>query len=505
MEQRGHGGIGSGVRRAVLNSVCHVVRLAGGAPTLAFPFAVLLTGCTLEGLPNPLVPAAPPQFRAAASLEAPPVPADWPHLFGAPELGRLADATLAGNFDIAAAVARIEQAEAQAIVAASPLYPQLQGTSDGQRQIAPGTAHARQGPFRSSASNLFSLGVNASYALDFFGRNAQAAEAGRLNADASHYDRDTVALTTLASLCNAYFAMLSAQDRLRVARENIASASMVLDAIQARVGVGTATELDISQQETVLANQRANVPVLEQTLQQSRNNLALLAGRTPESVALRGGTLARLSLPHVRPGLPVELLLRRPDVAAAEARLAAQNADVRAARAAFFPTITLTGSAGLESMTLVNLLRPEALAASFASGLTQPIFNGHNLEGLEKEAEGRYRELLADYRKSIVQALTDVENALIAVKQTGEQVRLTAAAAQSARRSYTIVQARLREGTIDIVTVLNTEQSLFQAQDSMIQAELARAQAMVSLFQALGGGFATRPVAPAPSAEEMQN
>ena len=280
--------------------------------------------------------------------------------------------------------------------------------------------------------------------------------------------------------------MLAAQDRLRIARDNIKTAERVLEAIRARVEVGTGTALDVAQQESVLANQRANVPALEQSLQQTRNLLAVLAGHTPESMHVKGGSLRTLKVPSVQPGLPSALLVQRPDIAAAERRLAAQHASVKAARAAFLPTISLTGSVGFESAHLKNLLRPDALASSLAESLTAPIFSGGNLEGQLQQAEGRQIEALETYRKSIIQALTDVENALIAVEQTTTRERLQQAVVEASRRAYMITEERMREGTVDVVTLLNTQLTYFQAQDLLIQIRLQRFQAVVSLFQALG-------------------
>ena len=311
----------------------------------------------------------------------------------------------------------------------------------------------------------------------------------RSNALAARYDRDVVSVATLASLANFYFQLAASQDRITLARDNIRTAGQVLQAIRARLSVGTATALDLAQQESIVANQRASVPPLQQVVDQNRNLIAVLAGRTPESLRVRGGSLRGLKLPSVQPGLPSDLLLRRPDIAAAEARLDAQGANVYAARAAFFPTITLTGSLGLQSITLANLLRPEAIAASLAQGLTQPIFNGGNLQGQLEAAKGRQIELLEGYRKAIVTALSDVENALVAVKQSAEAERLQQDAVRAALRAYQITQERLREGTIDVVTLLNTQTTLFQAQDLLIQRRLQRFLAIVSLYQALGGGF----------------
>ena len=183
------------------------------------------------------------------------------------------------------------------------------------------------------------------------------------------------------------------------------------------------------------------------------------------------------------------MLLRRPDVAEAEARLASQEFSVLQARAAFFPSITLTGLYGPQSALLKNLLKPEAIAWQFASNLAQPLVDGYNLQGQYEWQKGRYEELAALYRKQILSALYDVENALVAVRETARQVKLQASAAAAWRRTYETASARLREGTIDMVTLATTETSLFQAQDRLALARLARVRAVTSLYQALGGGW----------------
>ena len=198
----------------------------------------------------------------------------------------------------------------------------------------------------------------------------------------------------------------------------------------------------------------------------------------------------------MKPGLPSQLLLRRPDIAASEARLLAGEANIVAARAAFLPTITLTGNASLASAALKNLLRADALALSVADSLTQPIFDGYNLQGQLDARRGQRNELLANYRKAIVSALTDVENALIAVRKYAEQERLQAMAVTAARRAYDISQQRLNEGVIDIVILLNTQTNLFSAQDALTLVRYQRLLAIVSLYQALGGGFTREYVDP---------
>ncbi len=460
-----------------------VMRLgAVGLATLA------LGGCWADKPFLVALPQIPQDYRASATGPAHP-PGFWAAQFGSKELARLVELAQEQNLDIAAASARIVQAQGQAEIAGAGLYPQVQANENASRTLSPGTLRAKEGPFRSSISNRFDLGLTASYTLDLFGRNQALALSGQENALASVYDRDVVAVATLATVANSYFLMLAAQDRLRLAREDIRIAENVLEAIRERLEVGTATALDLAQQESVVANQRASVPALEQIVQQTRNVLAVLVGRTPESTNVRGGSLDTLRVPAVSAGLPSQLLFQRPDIASAETKLASQSANVAAARAAFLPTITLTGTAGVASQTLKNLLRPDALAASLAEGLVAPIFTGGNLEGQLLAAEGRQIEALEIYRKSIVQGLADVENALIGVQQSAIHEKLQLAAVAAARRAYQITEVRLREGTVDVVTLLNIQLTLFQAQDQLTQVRLQRFQAAVSLYQALGGGW----------------
>ena len=301
-------------------------------------------------------------------------------------------------------------------------------------------------------------------------------------------------MSTVAAAANAYFQVLAAQDRLRVARENVQSATRILNLIQQRLNAGTASALDVAQQESLVNTVRAAIPLLEQTLTQNRNALAVLMARSPESVRIRGGSLRYIAIPRVTPGLPSELLTQRPDIRQAEAQLAAANANVYNARAQFFPSITLTGEGGYQSAILKTLLRPELAFYSLTSGLTQPIFEGGKLLGNLDLQKGRQDELLQNYRKAVISAFSDVENALDAVRQTAIRQRLQANVVASSRRAFQFSEQRLREGTIDLVTVLQTEQTLFQGEDAFVQAQLAHVLAVVSLYQALGGGWLPKPV-----------
>jgi len=304
-------------------------------------------------------------------------------------------------------------------------------------------------------------------------------------------------LTTLTSVANAYFQMRASQDRLRTAARNIESAGRVLDAIRERQKAGTGTDLDVAQQESVVANQKAAVPPLRQTLDQNRNALAVLVSRPPESVTIAGGSLDQIRTPRVRPGLPSELLTQRPDIRRQEAQLASATANVGSARAQFFPSIQLTGQGGYQSSALVSLFQPHAAFFNLAGGLTQPIFDGGRILGNFELTKARQDELLQTYRKTVVSAFADVDNALVSIRQTTEKLRLQREVVAASRRAFQLSEQQLRAGTADIVTVLNTQLTLFQAEDALSQAQLARLLAIVSLYQALGGGWEPKMERPA--------
>jgi outer membrane protein, multidrug efflux system len=421
---------------------------------------------------------------------------DWWRGFRSSELTTVMELAQAANFDIAAATARIMQADAQARIAGAALLPTVDLTGSAEHsRVATNTATGGTGGISGSGGglsperNLFSTALAASYEIDFWGKNRATLLAAEQTAVFNRYDRDVVALTTLVSVANAYFQILGSQDRLRVARDNVAAASRILGLIRERFSAGTASTLDVAQQEALLATQRASVPPLEITLRQNIATLAVLVGQTPEQFSVRGGSMQRLTIPRVTPGIPSDLLFRRPDVRESEAQLASATASIAAARAQFFPSISLTSNSGFQSAALQTLFASGAWQYSLAANLTQPIFHGGQLLGQLEQAKGRQDELLQTYRRVVINSFADVERALVAVQQEALRERLQIEVVRSSREAFRISEIRLREGTLDLITLLNTQQTLFTAEDTLAQVRLARLQAVVSLFQALGGGW----------------
>jgi outer membrane protein, multidrug efflux system len=291
------------------------------------------------------------------------------------------------------------------------------------------------------------------------------------------------------SVATAYLQILTAQDQLRIARQNLAAATRILTLVKQRAEQGTASALDVAQQQSLVDTIRAGIPLFDQTLRQNIAVLAALMGRPPEYLVVKGGTLFQLSIPKITPGLPSELLLQRPDIRAAEATLASAEASVASARAAFFPSVSLTGQGGYESVALRLLFTPQNALYNLAVNLSQPVFDGFVLEGQLELAKGRQLEFLKAYCQTILNGFRDVEVALIAVADSAERERLQNAVVASSRRAFELAETRLREGVTDLVVVLQTQQTLFTAMNDQVLARLARLQAALSLFQALGGSW----------------
>jgi NodT family efflux transporter outer membrane factor (OMF) lipoprotein len=458
-----------------------------------FGLVAASSGCILtKDLPDPAldVPDGYKAARLSRATDAPPT-LDWWRGFRSRELTGLMEEAQTVNLDIAAATARFRQADAQARITGAALLPALNG--NGQETYSRTSGSSASGLTNGGREVVnYSASLSASYELDFWGKNRDAAQAAEETAVANRFDRDVVALTTLTTVANAYFQVLAAQDRIRTAQRNIASAERILGAIKDRLTAGTGNDLDVAQQESVLANQRALVPPLRQTLDQNINALATLVSRPPEAVRVKGGSLNQIASPRVTPGLPSELLTQRPDIRRQEAQLASATANVGSARAQFFPSIQLTGQGGYQSSALTSLFQPHAAFFSMVGSLTQPIFDGGRILGNFELTQARQDELLQTYRKTVVQSFADVDNALMSIRQTSEKLRLQREVVAASRRAFQLSEQQLRAGTADIVTVLNTQLTLFQAEDALSQAQLARLLAIVSLYQALGGGWEPR-------------
>ena len=453
--------------------------------------AALLLGCGALGAcrrgPEFVPPATevPPAWSfappgAAGSWPAP----EWWRAFRAPELNALVADAARGNTDLAAATARLQQAEAQAVIAGAPLFPALSAnTSVGPTRLLNNTGRERH----------YTLGrgvLDASYEIDFWGKNRSAEESALASADAARYARDVVWLTTSSSIVNLYFQRLSLFDRLKIAGDNLARSQKLLHDTQLQESQGIVPHLAVVQQESVVAGFAAVAPPLRQQVAASEVALAILVGKLPGTLRLRKGSLQDVARPQVLTGQPSELLIRRPDVQQAEAELVAANADIRVARAQFFPSFSFDLSGGIQAERLAQGAIPALGIYSLFQNVTQPIFQGGALRGRLKQSKARYQELLAgNYRKVALSAFGDVEVALSAVRAASAEQVLQERAASLAQQGSGLAQRSLQGGTGTSLNLLLSQSTDYSAQDALAQARLAYLQSLVGLTKALGGGW----------------
>lgn len=438
---------------------------------------LLVAGCSTTS-PVPTPDVAPPAAYDE-QVAGPAISAEWWKTFDSAELQALVDEALAGSPDLAIALERVRQAEAQVRVAGASLFPQVNAGIDSRASRQSG----------STTRESSGMDLSASYELDLWGRNAAGVNAAQAGLRATTYDRESARLTLIAGVADAYFDILSLRGRLAVARENLAIAERVLAVVEARRRNGAVSQLDVERQQAAILSQRAAIPALEQQERQTRAALAVLLGRVPEGFDVKADGIDALAIPAVGPGLPADLLTRRPDLAAAEASLVAANADLAAARAELLPSIQLTGSAGVASSALLAIGSGATSTVAIAASILQPIFDGGRRRAGVTIAESRERELLEGYRRAILAAFADVENALVATTRLAEREALQAEAARRSREALRLAEVRYREGADDLLSVLDAQRSLFNAEDQHAQARLERLQAAVALYKALGGGW----------------
>lgn len=459
------------------------MRASPSSLSVALAALLAIAGCATRVDPLPPAMPLPPAWAESGDAGAAAVAPDWWRGFGSPELSRLVAAALDASPDIAIAIERVRQAEAQAQLAGVALLPSV-GLSAGT-----GTRETKVPGSGWDNGNSSNVSLSASYEIDLWGRNAAGVDAAQASLRASRYDLETVRLTLVAGVANSYFQLLSLRGRMETTRDNLAIAERVLKVVDARVRYGANSALDLARQQAAVLSLRASVAPLELQERQALYALALLTGVAPEGFAAAGSGVTALAVPRVAPGLPSGLLLRRPDLASAEAQLAAAHADIAAARAALLPGISLSGSAGLASNVLVNVLHSPTATLALGASLVQPLFDGGRLRTQVGIAESRQRELVERYRAAILAALGDVESALAAGGRGAEQENLQLQVVEQAQRSLRLAEVRYREGADDLLALLDAQRTLFQARDQLAQIRLARLQASVGLFRALGGGW----------------
>uniref|UniRef100_UPI000D39FF16 efflux transporter outer membrane subunit n=1 Tax=unclassified Variovorax TaxID=663243 RepID=UPI000D39FF16 len=448
---------------------------------------LLLSGCGATAVTTKT--SAPAEAGAVAPGAVDAVDAQWWRSFGSAELDGLVEQAGAQGFDVAAAAARVRQAEASARMAGAALWPGVTAGLDAARQ-------GRLGGEASVTGSSFAASLSASYELDFWGGQRAGRDGAVARLHASRFERDTVRLTTTAGVANAWLQAVSLRERVAIGTRNLDNAQRVLALVEARARAGAATPLELAQQRGLVASQQRTLAALQQQSGDARTALAVLAGRPAVGFDVAAASLDGLNEPGVGAGLPSDLLARRPDIARAEALLGAADADITAARAAMLPRVTLGAGVGMANGRLRALF--DSPLYSLAAGLAAPIFDAGRLAAGRDLAVARREELLAGYRAAVVAAFGDAATALDAVSAIDRQRDAQAQALAQARRAFMLAQSRYRAGAETLLVLLDAQRTLHAAQDASVQLKALRLQASVALYRALGGGWQpTLPAVPA--------
>ncbi|MCA8902530.1 MAG: efflux transporter outer membrane subunit [Hyphomonas sp.] len=396
----------------------------------------------------------------------------WWADFDNAELSALIAEALANNQTLAQGLANVDASRAALKTANAAFLPQASASMSASSDTGSGLDDVN------SSGRL-----SASYQLDLFGANAASRDSAQAGLDAAIFSQRALELTVQSDVATNYFSLLATREQLNVARQNLQISERIFEIVQVRYDAGAISGLDVSSQRAQLANARARIPQLEAQVTGFETSLAILLGQVPQGYTAPEGDLLQVALPAASPGLPADLLLRRPDLMQAEANLRAANANINAARAAFFPSADL--GAGLSAV----LSGGGNLTGSLSASIAQTIFSGGRLEGQLESAEARREGQLAAYRQAIFAALRDVDVSLksIAANKAREQQLLIAR--NSALEALDAAEIRYRAGTDDLTSLLSSQQTYFDASTNVVQARLDRLTSAINLYAALGGTY----------------
>lgn len=452
--------------------------------------ALLLSGCAVgPNYKRPTV-AVPTTYRGAVPDSTPQTETislgdqKWWDIFQDEQLRSLIRTALQQNYDLQIAASRILEAKAQLGITRADQFPTL-STGAGIADVRTGQSKFLPA-FETSTGQV---NLSAAWDLDFWGKYRRATEAARANLLASEWARQEVVSTLVGNVASAYFQLRALDLQLEISKSTLNSRQESLRLTQILANGGATSLLDVRQAEQLVFTASAEVPALEQQIEQQENFLSILLGHNPGDIP-RGQTLTEQHQPpQVPPGLPSSLLERRPDIRQAEEQLVAANAEIGVARAAYFPDISLSGSGGFQSSALTNLFSGPAGAWSFGASLAQPIFTAGKLRSGVRLAEAQQQTAALFYQQSIQEAFRSVSDALIAYRKTREFRTQQDLLFQSAEDAARLSHMRYTGGATGYLEVLTNETNAFSAELGLVQARLNELLALVQLYEALGGGW----------------
>jgi outer membrane protein, multidrug efflux system len=458
---------------------------------LKFCFILFLTGCSLTPDYHRPIPVTPSQWKnesnPTVSSYSSLVSVYWWKKFGSSELDRLMTEALNNNLDLAAAKERVGQFRALAKIAGAPLWPAISTTGSYDFSDSSRSSNSNFNNVGSSSNkNTWRGQWNMSYEVDLWGGIRAHRDSATSHLATARFTLDALRLVVMGDVAQSYFAIVGLKERKLIAENNLKLINEVMSIIVSRFEAGAVSALEVAQQKTEQANAEAAVAQLDQQIAQSENALAVLLGRAPQQFKVGEKSLQQIDIPKAEASDSAALLDRRPDIHSAETELIAAYADIGKARAAFYPRLQL----GADNIfTAATTSQPVGIAVALASSLTTPIFQGGRLEGELERTLAHRTELLEIYRKTILTAYQEVEDALALGNQAKLRREQLLISVDSAKQAYAIARDRYLAGATDYQTLLIIQRSLLNAQDTEIQAHVDVLTTSILLFKSLGGGW----------------
>ena len=412
--------------------------------------------------------------------------AAWWEQFGDPVHNELVATALRENKDLMIATARIDEFAGNYGFVRSGLFPQIGAGYEASRQKNIGTVAVGTGADK--AFNSYSAVLNASWEIDIWGRIRRQTEAARAQLLATEEGRNAVVLSLVGSVAGAYTNLRSLDRQLEIAKETAKSRGESYELFKLRFSGGVISILELSQNKSQYEEALASIPPLEKAIVQQENGLSVLLGRNPGPIA-RGKAIEQFALPVIPAGLPSELLERRPDIRRAEQNLIAANAQIGAAKAAYFPTISLTGLFGYASPSLSSLFNSQSKVWQYSAPISMPIFTAGAIAGQVQAAEAVQQQALFGYQKAIQEAFREVDDSLISQDRTREQLLAQKRQVEALQQYASTARLRYDNGYTSFIEVLDAERSLFNVQLQFTQTKQVQLQAMINLYLAMGGGW----------------
>jgi NodT family efflux transporter outer membrane factor (OMF) lipoprotein len=403
---------------------------------------------------------------------------NWWTAFNSAELSTLIDTAQKNNTDLRAGLQRIEQSRAQVKITRSSLFPDINANADLSFSDS-----------KNDSSKSYGGGVAASYEVDLWKKNSDSTKSAKSHLTATQFDQDALQLVVTGDIAQDYFNILALKERLRITQETLKTFQETMKIIQARFDEGAASGLDVSQEKVTLINAEASIETLKQNVTTTEDAIAVLLGQMPQNYQ-ENFTVSfnDLTIPTIAAVQPATLLGRRPDIRSQEENLKAANADIGVARAALFPSLSLSASASTLDNPTFSALN---LVTGVASSLVVSIFNGGRLTGAVENATARQKELVETYHGAVLTAFQETQDALVAAQAAQIRDEKYDSALKEAHTAYDIAHDRYTSGADDFTTLLEAQRSLLQAQDNHVQARLDRLTAALSLFRAMGGGWSS--------------